>query len=652
MRILKATIFIIYFSTHSFAQDTTRSSTQDVIENIVNDATDEQDLLPLVEEFEYLHEHPINLLKPNYNDLIKLPFVSPLLAEAIVLYTDTVQISVLDQLMNVSLMTEEIYKKILPFVILEVQEKQSMISLLTPNQFESRTRYEKRLQTVEGFANHSFRGEAYSTYQRLRAGNEKNEAAGLFEKDAGELYQDGLTAGYISLTDVGLFSSLIVGNFNISSGQGLLFAKNISTSKGTDAVGQVRKRGSSLSPSISTDEYRYFQGGAATLALSNFSLLGFYSKRKLPASFDTLGFATSFFTTGLYRTDNDLKRKNTLKEAVIGGKLTYSIDLLKSISFNFVNAQYGNLLRSSLYDLQNKKNLKGGSVAVELPFSTVNIFGEIASNAGRQFSKVIGVSIPLSSQFDVSYHHRAYSKGYVSPFARPFGERDNISDGELGNYVGTEIKIHRFIINSYIDNYFLPSTTTGFGLTGREVFSHVLYSGIKNVDLTFQLRNKTKSQDAIRELDDKRIQTNYRMAYKFRVSRYFSLAQRFEVVNVSYNPSDYREKGYLTFVEGIWKERNIGVDVKARMVFFDTDSYDSRLYQYESDVAGNFSNPPMYGKGIRWYVITGYEMFSDFKLSLKYSETKKHNETVIGSGDDEIIGNLDNYIVLQLDFEL
>lgn len=58
----------------------------------------------------------------------------------------------------------------------------------------------------------------------------------------------------------------------------------------------------------------------------------------------------------------------------------------------------------------------------------------------------------------------------------------------------------------------------------------------------------------------------------------------------------------------------------------------------------------MYGTGIRWYMVLGYDVFESFRLSMKYSETKKLHEDVVGSGDDEIIGNLDNYIALQLDF--
>jgi len=651
----KQLALLLFFITFIvMAQDSTEISAQDAIENIINDASDEQDLLRFVEELEYLQQHPINLTAPNYNDLLRLPFVSPLLAEAIVLYTDTVEIISPEQLLNVSLMTPALYEKLLPFVTVEQASSSArpFLSLISPSKLESRTRYERRLQTAKGFTDNSFRGDVNNAYQRMKIGNGNVEAGALFEKDAGELYSDGLIAGYISVKEFSILKRCVIGNYNITSGQGLVLARNISPSKGSDVIGQVKKRSSSISPSISTDEFRYFQGTAANIQFSDFSFVGFYSQRMLPASIDNEGFATSFYTSGTYRTDNDLKKREALSEKVTGGKIDYFIEKSKSITFTAMRTEYNKFLKPALLDLQGRKNITAGSISWDWLFSSFNFYGETASNDGVSYSKVIGVTVPVAKEFAVSYHHRAFSKGFVSPFARPFGEREYISDGELGNYFGCELRFKKVAINSYVDDFALPAIEPGFDVTGREIFSQFIYSGIKNIELLFQIRNKAKSQIEVRELDDKRRQTNYRAAYKFRISRSFSLAQRFEAVNVSYAPTSYKEKGFLTFVEGIFKEQKVRLSTKLRMVFFDTNSYDSRLYQYESDVAGNFLNPPLYGKGIRWYVVAGYEVFDGFQFSFKYSETKKLHVVVLGSGDDEIIGNLDNYIALQLDFKL
>lgn len=634
------------------AQDSIRISGQEVIESILDNSSDEQDLQQLGEDLDFLREHPINVAKPTYGDLIRIPFVSPLLAEAIIIFSDTVVITSVEQIRSVSLMTPVLFDRLLPFITVVHPVSESLSMIFLPERFDSRTRIERRLQSTKEFMDNKFLGDEYSSYQRIKIKNDNFEIAGLLEKDVGEIYDDGLVAGYIEVENISFVKNIVLGNYNISAGQGLVFAKNISSTKGSDAVGQTRKRGSIISPSVSTDEFRYFQGGASRIAFDSYSVMGFYSMRNLPATVDSLGTATSFYTTGMYRTNNDLVKRNMLWEKVAGGKVDYMFDSKNTVSFTVMNVAYDKFLKPSLFNLEGKRSISSGSVSWETSLFGFITFGESATNDGDRFSKTLGIVFPVSRTFALTYHHRSFTKGYVSPFARPFGERDNIGDGEIGNYLGIELQNSDVTINSYIDHYVLPSTVNGFGSVGKETFLHLAYSISRQFNLMFHVRNKVKSQTEIHNLDDERNQTNYRIAHTYTVNRKLSLTHRFEIVNVSYMPSIQNEKGVLTFLECTYKDGRNGVSIKSRLVFFDTQSYDSRLYEYESDVAGNFSNPPLYGKGIRWYIVAGYEIFTDVRFSFKYSETKKLNEVVLRSGDDEIQGNVDNQIAMQLDFRL
>ncbi len=645
-------LFFIISSAHLlFSQDTLHSRGQEVIETILGNASDEQDMQNYGDELEYFEDHPINIQKPNYSELIRLPFVSPLLAESIILYTDTVTIVSVEQLNGVSLMTPILYEQLLPFITIDNSIINSIGFNSMPLKIQSRSRLERRLQTLVGFRQNKYRGDPNGSYQRLKIANNNIELAGLVEKDAGESYSDGLSAGSLAIKNISVLKNLIFGNYNISAGQGLVMAKNITSSKGMDAIGQIRKRGSVVSPSVSTDEFRYFSGSAVQFLFQNITLTSFYSERHLPASIDDDGVATSFYTSGIYRTTTELQKRYSLKEKVAGGKIDLSFDDRKTISFNVITADYDKPLASSLFDLSGKKSITAGSVSWELPISDIFVFGEAASNDADRFSKVLGIIVPIERSFTFCYHHRAYTKGYTSPFSRPFGERENIADGELGNYLGIKIQNENTIINSYVDYYILPSTSNGFGSVGTDMLMNIQHSISPKMDFIFQIRNKIRSQIEVRFEDDERTQTNYRIAYTFKATSHFSLSQRFEFVKIFYNPSQYTEEGFLTFIEGKYRNSKNGLSLKSRCIFFDTHSYDSRLYQYESDVAGNFANPPIYGKGIRWYIVAGYEFIEGFQFSLKYSETKKLDEVVLGSGDDEIQGNLDNQIAVQLDFK-
>ena len=87
-----------------------------------------------------------------------------------------------------------------------------------------------------------------------------------------------------------------------------------------------------------------------------------------------------------------------------------------------------------------------------------------------------------------------------------------------------------------------------------------------------------------------------------------------------------------------------------RFIFFDTDDYDSRIYEFESDIQGVMSNIPLYGKGRRWYLLVKFRPVSFLSLSVKYAETIYSGVKSIGSGNDKIIGDVNNR--LSIGFEL
>ena len=89
-----------------------------------------------------------------------------------------------------------------------------------------------------------------------------------------------------------------------------------------------------------------------------------------------------------------------------------------------------------------------------------------------------------------------------------------------------------------------------------------------------------------------------------------------------------------------------------RIVFFDTDGYESRLYEFERDVPGIMTNQLLYGKGTRWYLFAQWKINSFIKLSLKYSSTHYYYTNYIGSQADRIWGDKVNAINLQIEAQI
>ncbi len=143
---------------------------------------------------------------------------------------------------------------------------------------------------------------------------------------------------------------------------------------------------------------------------------------------------------------------------------------------------------------------------------------------------------------------------------------------------------------------------------------------------------------------------NIRFDFLYRLSRNINYRTRIEYVYLQKNSSATNEKGLLHY-EDIIYIINKFFQINGRIVFFRTDSYDSRIYEYENDLMGIITIPALYGEGMRWYIMLKYRTRFGLILTLKYSELFKPNEKSLSSGYNQISNNIDNSISLQLDFK-
>lgn len=641
---MKYSLFILFSSSILLSQVRNSYDSEAAAETVLQQNEETDDVQQRGEELEHLLQHPVNLRSPSYGDLLQIPFISPLLAESIILYTDTVYIEEIDQLHNVALMTPALFERIVPFVTVDAPSTRNTLFWFVPEQVESRSRLEQKLQTTQGFSDQKYLGDARAIYQRIRMESSSLEFAAMTEKDAGELFQDRFTSRYAMVKDLSFVRKVIVGNYNAGSGQGLVLARSGAASKGSDAAGQIKKRGNPITPSVSTTEFRYFDGAAVQLEFSKLNVTGLYSFRYLPASIDSNATVTSFYTSGLYRNQHEKNRRDMVSERMVGGMIQYSLYRDAHLTLSAMKTEYGSSISSSLFHFNEDRSVSAGSIGWEQPVFTVRTFGEVASNDGKSLSSVAGLMIPAGKSVLFSYLHRDYKKGYAAPFARPFGERLDIGEGETGDYVGLELKSKGTSIAAYWDVYELLSTDQSFPVKGKESFFHLTQELSSRSEIVLQIRNTNKVQDD--EVD----KTSFRVGHTYRISKKFSFAQRYDIVRYQSRQLQSIENGILASFDCIYNNRSSGLSLRSRMTWFQSPSYNSRLYHYEPDVPGNFSNPPLYGTGLRWFILGRIELMNDFSIGMKYSETKKLHAIVIGSGDEQIQGNLDSRITAQIDF--
>ena len=88
--------------------------------------------------------------------------------------------------------------------------------------------------------------------------------------------------------------------------------------------------------------------------------------------------------------------------------------------------------------------------------------------------------------------------------------------------------------------------------------------------------------------------------------------------------------------------------MSARLAWFSTDSYNTRIYAYENDLLYTYSIPAYFGKGIRSYLNLKYSINKNTDCWFKMANTSWNDRETSGSGYNEINGRHKTELKFQL----
>jgi hypothetical protein len=289
--------------------------------------------------------------------------------------------------------------------------------------------------------------------------------------------------------------------------------------------------------------------------------------------------------------------------------------------------------------------------SVSIDYDAVFSLGTVSETAYlsgewmRDREGAIGGSTRLTlrfPRFQCAAGYRFYPEKFISPFGSGPGEHGETLQNESGIYVGFRTTVTPNIRFSASGDYYAfpwrtsrnPLRTTGGDVQAQtEIdFSHSLTAVVRyRVDTREEIN--TRQREILRGDVDaepwKRI----------------GLRTRIELVQVN---ELSRESGWLVY-QNVRANIFQHVRIEGRIALFNTDSYQSALYDYESDVGGVFSAPSVFGRGLRWYVLASYSVGKTCTVCVKYSELRKNGVESLGSGYDTIEGGVDNSLHLQVD---
>ncbi len=633
----------------------------ETIETLLDGVEDEEDDSVEMDQLIELSENPLDLNNASAQQLACIPGVTFADALRVVRYRE--ESGGFSSLARVTLVAgsgDSLASVMKPFVY--VRSKASRHPGRKRAAVRLRSRFTRDLQPRAGYSEGRFSGSSLKSYNRfLLVGGENLQMGLLAEKDAGERFPDGFFAAFVRFAPSPALPEVLLGDFVLDAAQGLVFSRATRANKSFIISGDGSKRATGLRGYASTDEVNFLRGAALTQEVSfgqTFLRAAVVaSRRSLSASIGDGAKVTSFYRDGLFRTTTELSKRDAVDEELQGGRLVLTSTKGWETGISFCRCKYS---REAV--LNPVSGLTARAVSVvgidgRLSAGPIGLFTEVASSGHSSIACILGGAIPLSGQGAASFLYRYYSPEFANPHAQGIGERDGTRN-ERGFVLGVRLRLSGWLrLNTYVDVFGFPwPTATGpFPATGRETYVEVSASAFPALD--FSLRYSAKDLEQKRSFSDERGRTvsatatwtrqKLRLKVRHQATVHLRLDASLEGIVAGYQQPTTVVRGVAAFQGIRYSTRTLQGEI--RMIVFDTDSYFSRLYEYESDLVGVYHNGALYGRGRRWYALVRWSPTGAISLSAKYSETIQDGARSVGSGEMEISGDLDNRLSIQVD---
>lgn len=644
----------------------------------------------ITEDLYYFIDHKINLNKTDGEDLKALLLLTDIQIVSLLNYRK--QFGKLISIFEIQAIPywdlNTIYL-ILPFIYVDDKFDQLQVSFkefLKYGNFEMFLRYQRILEQKNGFqnvpdevlqnTNSIYHGNPDRYYSRLRFTYRNNISMGItMEKDPGEAFFRRNNPNGFDFYSAHAFyqggkyvRTVAIGDYQLQIGQGLNLWVGHAFNKTSDVI-NIKKNARGLRPYASIDEVRFMRGGAVELAYKNVHLTTFGSVKRISATLqqalDTLSqeeeFASAINMTGLHRTTSEIARKNALQERIFGSYLQYKTAALQ-IGISAVHHSYDKIFERSIqpynqFDFRGRTLMNIG-LDYNYVFKNTNFFGEIVRSGSGAIGMLHGALIALDSRMSLSMLYRNYPKNFHTFYSQGFREGSR-TQNEEGLYTGLFWKLHKRVTwDNYLDVFRFPwlRFQVNAPSQGYEFLSQITYKPDKKLELYARFRQQVRPRNSreiafgIREIEDV-VQRNYRLHFSYKVTESITLKSRVEFVSVQRKSQDF-EQGFLVYQDIIFKPKSSPISLSLRYAVFDTDSYDSRIYAFESNMLNVFYIPAHSGKGMRAYALLRYQFAKRFDLWVRYGIFLYENVNTIGSGPERINGNRRSDIGVQLRMRL
>ena len=655
------------------AQDIPPSAEQQ-LENLADAEQAEPEDDSYLQQLEHFRENPLNLNTAEMVELRDLRILTDLQIDNLVSYRKVfgrfVNIYELQAIPAWDVIT---IRKLLPFVTVTS-------SMPLKDDFEDRFksgnhsflfRYSQALEKAKGFdetgTGTKYLGNRSRLFFRYRYTYKNFLQYGIVgDKDAGEQFFNGTQnkgfdfySIHVFARKIGIIQSLALGDFTVNMGQGLIQWQSLAFKKSVDVMG-VKRQSAVLRPYNSAGEFNFQRGAGVTIKKNNVEATVFASIRKLSANYvaDTISFddyISSFQMSGYHRTAAEVADKASVRQTSFGGNLKY-IGNRWHIGFNAVRYHFSLPIqkRDEPYNLYaiNGNSWSNASIDYSYTHRNIHFFGEAAVDKNFNKAFLHGALISVDSRVDLSLVQRSISKAYQAVSANAFTE-NVYPTNENGLYMGITVRpTAAWRLDAYADLYKFPwlKYLVDAPSSGKDFLAQLTYVPNKQLEIYSRFKNETRQTN---QPDNNTVtnflitvpKKNWRTQIGYKLNPSLTLRNRMEVV--WYNQKGGLERGFLSFLDFIYRPMMKPFSGIIRLQYFETDSYNARIYAYENDVLYSYSIPVFYDKGYRYYLTLSYDLTKKLSFWLRFAQTIHRDKKSIGTGLDEISGNKKTEIKVQ-----
>ena len=660
---------------------------EDIITNVEID--EEVDFTIITDILEDYKNRPLNLNTASKEELLYLPGMNEILVNNLAQYIfDFGELTSVYELQAISGFSPELINKILPFI--SVREARAgdispgtlhpagpgLREVLPNIRHELTQRIVFTLEEERGYTDPDtsfkfltndlgdttaidtqlstrYRGSPYRSYTRYRARYGQNVSIALTgEKDAGELFEwdpdnnlygYDYVSGHIAIKNYGKLKDLVVGDYNLAVGQGVILSKGLGFGKGATVINSTKMPPRGIQGYSSVNENQFLRGAAAQIAFNKWHFTGFYSNNGLDASAaetDTLTNeilqVSSLSLSGLHRTPSEFAKRKSIKETAIGGRIAYKSRTLTVGTTGYLQQYDAPLTRTpnsfNQFAFQGDENYVVG-MDFDWVFQNFNFFGEAGRSKSGGMGGVVGFMSALSPTLDLAAVFRHFDKDFHSSKGYTFAERPTALNNETGLYLGVKMKLNpRWTIATYFDQYYFAFNRFGanFPTKGYENLIQVEYKPRRHTLIYARFRSDNKEENGSEFEEGQRLdfiiptrKNNFRIHFQSALNEQVGIKSRAEFSWFSRGETE-KHQGVLIYQDLSWKPI-YALKFTARYALFDAPDFSARIYAYENDVLGNFSIPPYFRTGSRYYLIANFKATRWLEFWVRFAQTRFHN---------------------------